>query len=63
VTWLVVIALMSALGALMSGLGALLNRRNGKALQEIHVLVNSRLSEALAKILELENKVIKLGGS
>jgi hypothetical protein len=53
-------ALTSSVGGIVIALRRLASLAKGQ--REIHVLVNSRLSEALAKITELEERIGKLTG-
>lgn len=49
-------ALLAGVGAILGGTAAFLGLRNRAALAEIHVLVNSKLDSALAKIAALERE-------
>lgn len=51
-------ALIGAVGVVIAALVTLFGRRDGKKLDDIHVLVNSRLSEALDTIELLRSMVI-----
>jgi hypothetical protein len=63
-----VVSIIAAMGALIASIhnGWKLTKNNDKSdkqLQEIHVLVNSRLSDAITQIKNLHNQVLVLGGT
>jgi hypothetical protein len=58
-----IVALGTALAAVIAAVGTLISSlRNAGKLKEIHVLVNSRMTEALNKIASLSDRVATLTG-
>jgi hypothetical protein len=63
-----IVSIIAAMGALAASIhnGWKLTKNNDKSdkqLQEIHVLVNSRLSDAIAQIKSLHAQVLSLGAT